>query len=209
MNEMFKEIEEDMRRERTQRLWNSFGKLMVMASIAVIAATIAIVVWQDRKEDRSIEQTTQFIKGLDRLNVEDYKGAIEVFTSLAENGGSSYYGMSMLRKAQAQVALGDREGALKTYEALASHGPDDDAFVGLGRILAVDSSGKALEPVKSSPFYYSQQEWQAWQLVKDGKTKEALAVFEALHNDVASPASLRQRAGEIVAYLPPEQPNAK
>ena len=46
MNELVREIEEDIRQERIDRLWRSFGKGMVGLSIAVILTTVAVVMVQ-------------------------------------------------------------------------------------------------------------------------------------------------------------------
>ncbi len=112
MSELFEEIKEDIRRERFEKLWNSFGKIMVGISIAVIVATVAIVV-DGRTINRRApwNRPAQFIKGVDRMNVEDYKGAVAAFDALTTDERSPYYGLAMLRKAQAQNCCGDKDGA--------------------------------------------------------------------------------------------------
>lgn len=196
MNELVREIEEDMRRERAQRLWSRFGRMLVWASVGVIAVTAAIVLWQDHKRSQAAVQTAQFIRGINRLGVEDYKGAIEVFDALTKNENSPYYGMAMLRKAQAQAALGKKEEAVKTYQTLAKR---KGLFSDLAKVLA----GAPERPDRSSPFYYTQSEAIAWQLAGQGKTGEAADILAALAADEKTPTSQRERVSQALHYLAP------
>jgi hypothetical protein len=201
MSELLREIEEDIRRERFDRLWHSFGKLMVGVSVAIILVTICVVVIQGHKQTKAMEKTSQFIKGIDRINIEDYKGAIPVFAELAGEPGSSYYGLAMLRKAQAHNGLSDHEEARKTYKALADNDP---VFGALAR-LALGGDTAAQEPAPGSPFYHTQSESKAWSLLQQGKKDEAVAQFLALYNDPLAPYTMRERVTEVLQHMAPEK----
>src|SRR5688500_15726335 len=118
MNELLREIEDDIRRERFNHLWHRFGRIMVGVSIVVVLATIAVVIMQNQKQSAAMEKTAQFIRGIDRIRIEDYKGAITIFDELAADETSPYYGLAMRQKAKAQAALGNNAEAMKTYESL-------------------------------------------------------------------------------------------
>jgi hypothetical protein len=203
MSELLRELQEDIRNEKLERLWHSFGKLMIAASIAVVLVTIAVVIWQDRKQAYVTSQTSQFIKGLDRFNVEDYKGAIAVFSGLAEDEHSSYFGMAMLRKAQAQILSGDKPGAMKTYEALADQGGGEEnrVFIELARIIVADTPAKLIDVDSDSPLFHTESEWKAWQLYGQGKKQEAMEIFAALRDDERAPSTLRDRAGQVIQHI--------
>ena len=204
MNELITEIEEDIRRERIDKLWHGFGKIMVGISVGIVLITIIIVVVQDHRRARSIEKTAQVIKGIDRLNIEDFKGAIPIFEPLAADG-NSYYGLAMLRKAQAQAALGNETDAKKTYEMLASH----DAVMGpLAKLLSYGpaTQGELVpQPEKDAVFYYTQSEFRGWQLQQQGKKDAAADVFLALLKDPGTPSSMRDRMTEVLRYVAPEK----
>lgn len=197
MNELIREIEADIRQERMQRLWNSFGRVMVWASVAIIAGTAAVVLWQDHRQSRAAVETSQFIKGIDRMGMEDYKGAIEVFSALAANENSNYYGLAMLRKAQAELLLDDEKAAQETYRMLAGH---KGAFADIASVLATDAP---LAPKQDSPFYHTQSEWKAWRLLDEGKKEEALALFAALRDDEEAPPTQRERMTQVLGHMAP------
>lgn len=202
MNELVREIEEDIRRERFDRLWKRFGRIMVGVSVMVVLATIGVVVMQNQKESHAMEQTSEYIRGIDRMDVEDFKGAIKIFDQFAEDPSSSYYGLAMLQKAKAQEALGNNKGAGETYQELSKR---SDAFGGLAALLAPTETGQMMEPVAGSAFYYTQQEWKAWQLMGKGKKAEAIEIFMALREDLDAPMSLRSRMNDVVQHIAPER----
>lgn len=198
MNELLTEIQDDLRRERIDRLWNSFGKVMVAVSLVVILATIVIVMLNNHRTSNAMKDTAQFIAGIDRLGIEDYKGAVEIFSTLAEDD-SNYYGMAMMHKAQAETAWGHKEEAQKTYATLAEN---DQVF---GSLAVMQLQGKTVEPDLESPFYHTMAEWRAWQLVQEGKKDDAVKLFSGLRDDEEAPPSLRERAAEAVQHLAPRQ----
>lgn len=197
MSELYREIEEDVRREQAEQLWRRFGKLAVVISISVVLGTALGVVYQHYRDGRNAAYAARFIDGIDRLNREDYKGAVDVFGKLAEDGNASYYAMSMLRKGFAQKASGDAAGAAKTYKELSEHDPVFGALAGL---LNADSKTPVV-PDRDSPFYYTQSEWKGWQLVEQGKTDEAVALFVQVIKDKQAPPTMRQRLTEVVRHI--------
>lgn len=207
MNELLTEIQEDIRNERIQRLWSEGGKLLVGVSVAVVLATAASVVWKNHREKVAMEQTTIFIKGTDRLAVEDYKGALEAFSELTGDANSPYYGMAMLRKAQLQNLEGEHDKAVATYEELAKNGtgPNNEAFATLARLLVASESKDVIETSPTAPLYYLASERKAWQLVEQGKKDEAGQIFLSLLKDNDAPLTLRRRSAEALQYLAPEK----
>ena len=205
MNELVREIEEDIRQERIDRLWRSFGKGMVGLSIAVILTTVAVVMVQDHKRNQAIDQTTQMIKGIDRMNIEDFKGAIPIFDQLASHEDSTYYEWVMLRKAQAELALGQGSETQKIYETLAKR---DDVVGALAKLLHYGntaSNDNVPAPNKNAPLYYTQSEFRAWQLLELGKNDQAVDQFMALWQDSGTPSSLHERVTEILQHIAPEK----
>lgn len=202
MSELLREIEEDIRRERLDKLWHDFGRIMVWVSVAIVLVTVGVVIWQERKQAYAEAQTGQFIRGLDRMGVEDYQGAISAFSALAADDSSPYYGLAMLRKAGAQTKLGDRDGAAATYRTLAKK---NDVFGELAMMLSADNNTILPQPSPDAPLYYSLSEWRGWQLLQQGKKDEAVSLFIALRDDPNVPHSLRARIVEALWRIAPEK----
>lgn len=205
MNELVREIEEDIRRERIDKLWNSFGKVIVGISVLVILATIAVVVYQNHLRSQAMDKTSQLLKGLDRIHIEDFNGAIPIFTKLAGDKGSPYFGIAMLRKAQAEVALGKHEDAFKTYQEIAGSDPLTAPLAQLLRYTYVSNAELLPQPDKSAALYYTHSEFRGWQLLQQGKKEQAVDQFFALLQDSKAPFTMRERLGEVLQHIAPEK----
>lgn len=201
MNELFREIEEEIKRERLKQGWDSFGHIIVWLSIAVVAATTIFVVWNNYTQRQAEEKTGRLLLGVSNLDSGDYKGAISIFSELADDESSPYYRIAMLRKAQAQELSGDAQGATKTYAALAK---GEAAFSDLAKLKAAGKDG-FVEVVPNSPFYHSMVEYNAWQLLRTGKNTEAADAFSALVNDKKTPNSMLVRVSEVLRVIAPEK----
>jgi hypothetical protein len=202
MSELLREIEEDIRRERFEKLWRSIGRLMVGLSLGIVALTVVFVVAQDRNHQRANQKTSQLLKGIDRINLEDYKGAVPIFSSLTDDVSSPYYAIAMLQKANVQELSGDKEGAAKTYAALAEKKVD---LAGVAKLRAdVKDEG---ELSLTDPFYHSLAEARAWRLLSQDKKSEAVALFLTLSRDQFTPTSLKQRAYTVLQHIAPEALN--
>jgi hypothetical protein len=205
MNELIREIEEDIRRERFDRLWKSVGKMLVGLSIFIILATVAIEVFKYYSKANNMEKTSIFLKGIERQNSEDYKGAKQFFSEFDMKKDNAIYGLAMLRKAQSEAALLQPEEAIKTYQAL---GANDKVFGKLAPLFTptIEKPEQTLvlstsEAPGKTPFYYSRSELRAWQLLQQGKKDDAIAEFLKLYNESGIPQSMRERMRNVLNYL--------
>lgn len=205
MSELFLEIQEEMKRERIEKIWRKVGRFAVWGSVAVVVATAVFVTWEDYSRRQAEEKTSGLLQGVERLNVNDYKGAISFFSALSDDNTSVYYPLAMLRKAQAQELSGDVEGAKKTYSSLAKN---ESEFMALAKLKNTEK-GYTVDVPKSSPFYYSIAEHNAWQLLGAGKKAEAVNIFASLHDDKKAPESLVSRVGEVLRVIAPEKSEKK
>lgn len=205
MSELWKEIEEDIRNENTERLWRNFGKAMVRVSIAVLIGTVGGVVWKNHTQSVGMERTAQFIKGTDKIAERDYKGAIAAFDALDGGLESTHGAMAAIVKAHANDSLGQPELSAKIYGELAKAPANsaNEAFVSLASLAASGQGDVSTAPEKDAPFYYARSEQRAWQLLAQGKKEEAVATLASLKDDATAPRSLRLRAASAVAYLSP------
>ena len=195
MSELFNEIDRELRQERLDKLWAKFGRFMVLISVVVVVATIVVVLWQNSSKKHAEEKTAELLSGLDRMQIEDFKGAIPIFEGLSQDTKSPYYGIAMLRKAESQLRLGENKEAEKTYSQLAA---SDSEFSGIAKL-----HGKVENVSPNSTFRYTLLEYKAWQKLEEGKKEEAVAVFSDLVADENTPKSIAERAREVLRSLSP------
>jgi hypothetical protein len=197
MNDLLKEFELDMKRERQNEIWQRFGRMMVMLSVGLVALTVVYVVWKDYARSSDMKETSQLVAATEKLNAGNYKEAIEQFDKLAETGSSSHAPLALLRKAEAEKASGDSQAAAKTYEELAKH---NHVFAGLAKLHAEETT----LPPRDAAFYFARSEQYAWGLLKEGKKDEAVQIMQSLRDDEMTPRSQRRRLAQLLAHLSPE-----
>jgi hypothetical protein len=205
MNELLREIEEDIRRERMDKLWTRFGRIMVWASLAIIAATAIIVVWQDHTRSVAMSKTNQLMSGIERLGAEDYNGALKIFDTLTQDKNSSYYALAMWHKADAQKQLDHQDDATKIYEELAAQDKNPTGLSDLAKLFSASDKGPLVTVSNDSPFYATVSEWRAWQLLAQDKKSEAADIFMSLRNNIDTPQTMRQRATDTLQHIAPEK----
>lgn len=202
---MFKEIEDEIRREKFEKIWRVIGKWAIYGSITIIIATIGFVVWENRNNEHSEEKTAVLIKSSELIESGNYKAGITVISPLTDDAGSKYYALAMLQKARAQELSGDADGAQKTYLLLAKNKND---FSDLAKIKSLNDN-EITKISSSSPFYYSAQENNAWKLLRIGKESESADIFISLIDDKNTPQSMVSRAREILSVIAPEKLGSK
>ncbi|MFO0388153.1 MAG: tetratricopeptide repeat protein [Alphaproteobacteria bacterium] len=206
MSDLLKEFQDDMRREKSEQFWKNVGKNMVGVSVAIVIGTIGGVVWKEYKASNSAAQTDALMNAFERMEAQDYKGAVNAFADAANQSSGAVYGIATLSKAYALQKNGDVEGAQDAYKALANDSNSDGAaFASIARILASRDTKEVIEPVKGSPFYHAQMEWKAWQLLDADKKDEAVNIFAALNDDKDTPKGVLGRAAEALQLLAPEK----
>lgn len=204
MNELLRELEDDLRQERIQSFWQRFGKSAVWVSIAIVVGTAAGVTWKHYKQGRNMERTHQLTAAMQALDAGNAKDAITGFDKLG-GSASAQYGLAMLKKADAQKASGDDVGAEKTLQQLAGEKGDDLAvFADLAKLKLGSAKGGF---GSQSPLYLSLAEAQAWALMAEGKTQEAADAFAFIKDDAKAPPSMRQRVTLALEYAAPEKNN--
>ena len=158
MADIFQEVDEEVRRERLQKLWDRYGYLLIALCVLIVAGVggwRGYQYWQAKKAGESAVAYEQAVR---LAEAGKHKDADAAFARIASGGSNGYRVLARLREA-AELAQTDRKAAVAAYDALAEDknaGPviDDLAAVRAG-VLLVDSAPypemqKRLEPLTAS-----------------------------------------------------------
>ncbi len=212
MSDIFKEVEEDVRRERYAKLWQAYGRYFVAVAVAIVVATASGVWWRDFSRSQREADSTAFSAALNLSRGGASEQAATAFAGLADSAGAGYAVLARLEQASAQARAGDREGAIALYDRVAADTGVDARLRGLARLLAaqhlVDSGDRdelitRLEPLMDaeSPWRFSARELRALLDLRTGSTEEARRGYEGLVDDPEAPPGIRARAAELLAAL--------
>jgi hypothetical protein len=202
--DIFQEVDEEVRRERLQKLWDRYGYLFIALCVLIVAGVggwRGYEYWQAKKAGESgiaYEQAVQLAQA------GKHKEADAAFARIAAGGTAGYRVLARLREA-AELAQTDRKAAVAAYDALAGDknaGPviEDLAAVRAG-LLLIDSTPysemqKRLEPLTAAgrTFRHTARELLALSALKAGDLGAARKWTDMMMTDPETPGGTRSRA---------------
>ncbi|MBI3435740.1 MAG: tetratricopeptide repeat protein [Proteobacteria bacterium] len=210
MTDVFREVDEEVRREQLKQLWDRYGTLLIVAVVLLVAGVgtwRGYNYWQDR---RAAEMGAQFDVGLTLAGEGKHAEAQAAFARIATQGTSGYRMLARLQEA-AETAKHDAKAAVGDYDAIAA----DASFLPVLRDLAalragmlvVDSASYAemsrrLEPLAtpSGIFRHTAREFLALSAYRGGDKAGVERWSQALVTDAAAPQGARARV-EVLRAL--------
>jgi hypothetical protein len=204
MSDLFREIDEEIRREKMQRLWQRHGTLLILLAVLLLAAAGGWRYYQWQKASAAQEESAKFAQAISLS--QDSKGAEAdaIFKQLAESGHGGYRMLAGFRAA-ADLAVTDRQGAVKAFDALAADGNLTPVLHDLARIraatLVVDTAtyeemGTRVEGLASAGGAWRNSARELMGLVsyRTNDVEAAGKWFDQIVADREAPPSQRQRA---------------
>ena len=203
MSDIFQEVDEEVRRERLQQLWERHGNLIVALALLIVLGVggwRGYDWWENRK---AAESGAAFEAAVALAESGKQDEAQAAFSKLAKEGSSGYRVLARFREA-AEVAKTDAAAAVKAYDSLAAESAlgrslQDLATIRAGLIL-VDTAtptelATRLEPLTATdrPFRHTARELLALGAWRAGDTAAAKRWFDLIATDVETPAGTRQR----------------
>ena len=212
MADIFREVDEDVRKERYVKLWRTYGRYAIGFAVAVALIVVGMSGWDQYRQSANEAESERFANAVSMFNSRNYTGAIEEFSQLGSEANSGYRELSLFREAASRTAAGNRDEAIAIYDGIAANSSNRKEFRDLSRLLAImnilespdlivgssDMSARldSLDEV-GSPWYYSARELAALIKLYDNDRNGALEEFAAIRDDIHAPPALRARSTEL------------
>lgn len=212
MADIFKEIDEELRRERLEQIWHRHGRLIIAMAAAAVVATAAYAGWQKYNQNRVTALSDRYAVAAAAADPEkgDPAAAQAGFLALAADG-AGYAGLAQL-EAAALAAKQDPAAAAKLYDALAADAKVSQELRDLAHLLKamllVDTGDPTalsaeLAPLSAddNPWRFSARELDALLALRAGDQARATDLLTKLSDDATTPGPIRARAAELLAAL--------
>ncbi len=124
MSDIFREVDEEVRREQLKKLWERYGSLLIAACVLVVVAVGGWRAYQWWEGKKAAEAGAAFQSAMVLAAEGKAKEAEDAFAKLAADSTASYRMLAKFREA-AEVARRDPKAAVAIYDRLAA-----DASVG-------------------------------------------------------------------------------
>jgi hypothetical protein len=207
-----REVEEEIRRERLEKLWQQYGTYILVAAALIVFGVLGYKYWESSRR-ASFQKAGQRYEEALALAAEGKEGsAAAEFKTLAKEGTGGYPALAQLQLAGGLLKEGKKSEALAAYEALANNGNADELLRSFAALQAAGLRlGKAdftemqnrLNPLMGdeSPWRYSAREMMGLAAFKAGKANEARTLLTPLLVDQKAPKSITDRAQIVLAEI--------
>jgi hypothetical protein len=209
---IFREIDEDIRREKLEQLWKKHGRLFVIAIVVVVVAVGAGTLWQERQTSAMEKATAALASTLQQLKADnhtDITTQLETFSASAPEGPAT---LARLYAAGVAANGENNTAALAQLRTLADDKQAPELYRSLAQLLLTQARMDSEDPVTlqnelsplkedGKPWRYSARELSALLSLKQGDIDSARATLEALQQDNAAPGGIRERATRLLATL--------
>lgn len=212
MTDIFREVDEEVRRDKAAELWKKHGTKIIAAAVLFVAGVAGWQFWQAQLFKTRASQGAAFEVAIAEANAEKAEAQAQL-TAIA-GGQGSYAGLARFRLASelARTATDatSRTNAVSAFETLATDANLPAEWRDLARLragmLLIDHAPfadveKRLAPLVTTTglFRHSAREGIALSAWKAGEAQKALDALQAIILDSESPQALRQRAEILLA----------
>jgi hypothetical protein len=212
MSEIFREIDEELRRDNLGKLWARYGVYIIGLAVLLVVATAGVVGWREYQARVQRAESVRYAAALELAQKNQLGQAADAFALLAREGGSGQATLARLQEATLRAKAGDEKAAIGAYKSLAQDGAVDPIYRDLATLLAALHELSSAEPkdviaevapltAQDNPWRPSALEITALAALRAGDKAKARDIYKGLADDLTAPQGLRARAAEMAAAL--------
>lgn len=208
---IFREIDEELRSDRMRALWRRFGPFVIGAAVAIVVLVAANEGWSWYTKSRSASASEELYAALEAADRGDLAGAQAQLDALVSNGSGGYPVLAEFRKAALLAEEGDVAAAVSAYDALANSQSNPrmrELALLLAANLLVDHGTLADVELRIATIATDDNHMRrvARELLglaqyRAGDAAAAQASFEAVLNDPLAQTSIRNRMAFYLAQM--------
>ncbi|MBL6938078.1 MAG: tetratricopeptide repeat protein [Alphaproteobacteria bacterium] len=227
MSDIFHEVEEEVRRERFEKLWKQYGDYIIAGVALIIIAIAGYELWTRYQESQRIKTSESLILAQELADSGNFVKSTETFNTLAKDAPGGYAEIARLSRAGVLLAQRKNDDALTIYKQIAAD--DQGPLGGLATIRAAWILAETASPAEVQSFVapllkpveittyswwvipHTRTEPNAWRFAAQevlayadyhaGLTQKAQAAFAVLGDDKDAPEGARRRAQAMATFL--------
>ena len=209
---LLREVDEELRRERFEKLWKQYSNQILLAAAAVVAMVGGYKLWESRRIAAAEAAGAAIVDA--RLKLADNKldDGLKALESLTKTAPAGFGALARLQTAAADLKAGKPADALAAFEALGKDGAADPLLRDYAKIQAAalrlqDADWTEMQN-RLNPLAVEKAAWRAnarellgLAAMKAGKTDEARSVFQQLLGDRHTPPGVAERVQMAMARI--------
>jgi hypothetical protein len=215
----FREVDDELRRDRAGRFWRQWGLWVIAAIVAGLAAFGGWLYWQHRQTQQAGVEGEQLQAAYDALAAGNETGAAAPLAGLSASPRGAYRALAAFTQADILLQKDDLKGAAAKFAAVAGDASVAQPFRDLALIRQTVAEFDTLKPqvvidrlrplaVPGGAWLGSAGELVGAAYLKMGRRTDAAQTFARIAADKQVPESLRQRAVQMAGVLNAAAPAA-
>lgn len=211
MSDMFREVDDELRRDRLLALWKRFGAYIIGAAVALVVVVGGRAFWTDYIDNKRQAESRAYDEALAAFET-DAEAGRSALQAIVGGGNDGYAALARFRLAAELQRSGQAGEAVLQYEALSADGSLNGRLRGLAGLMMASlyiDQGREVEArealinlVADNPTWrLSATEFVGFLDFRSGNLEEARSVFVSLSVDQAAPQAMRDRAREMLSLL--------
>ncbi|MEQ1942098.1 tetratricopeptide repeat protein [Mesorhizobium sp. VNQ89] len=201
----FREVNEEIRQDKAKQIWDRYGPWALAIALLVVLGTAAFVAWEYWTTQRANRSGDAFSQALTLANEGRNDEALGALQQLEGDGYGAYPLLARMRAATVLAAKGDTAGAVASFDQVAADTSIPAAIRDMARLRAalilvdsgnygdVSSRAETLTG-DTNPLRHTAREALGLAAWKEGRSADALVLFEQIAADNEAPQNNRQRA---------------
>jgi hypothetical protein len=207
-----REVDEELRKERLNRIVSRYGWAIVAAILLVLGAIGGYIWWQGRKAEQAAGQGQSLLEALDTIESGNRNAALPKINALAASEVEGYRAAGLFARANAEAEAGNQAAAIATLRSIAGNEDFSEPYRQAALIRQTAIEFDRLQPQaviqRLGPLARPGSAWfgTAGEMVGVAHLKMRRAdlagpLFARIGRDEAVPPSIRTRAIQMAGSL--------
>lgn len=210
MADIFREVEEEVRREQWEKIWKQYRDHIIAAGALVVIGVAGYQLYRVYEQRETAKASVAYEAAAQLLEAGQPRAAEPQFAALVKSAPAGYARLAQLAQADSLFGAGDHNAAINLYKKIANGG--DPAFAAPARLhaawaIADGATRQELEnllaPLTSptNAWHSLAEEVLAYSDLRAGNVSEAVKSYQRLASDPNAPSSLHTRAQAMVRFI--------
>ncbi len=209
MSDIFREVDEDLRRDRAEHVFKKYGGYMIAAGVALVAGTGGYTAWRNWQQSKQQQDTASLVTAISQTAQGPEKG-IEALAAYAGGADARMAALAQFNAAALLVRQGKPADAATVYDGIAGNGAVDPVYRDLATLQAAIQRLETGDPAQlaaklqpltaeASPWRFTARELTAVLAARSGDKDKARGLFQQLADDQQAPSGVRSRAADLAS----------
>ncbi len=211
-DQFIREVDEELRREQLNTLWQRYGSYVVAAAVLVVLVTAGFNGWDWWREREAERVGDLYIAAEDLIDEDGTDAAVAAFEAIAAEEKGGYSALASLRAANLKIQAGDRAGAIGLLDRITADDRVDEILQDLARLRAaylllderdMDGAAMRVSPLAATgnPWRHGAREVLGLVALEKGDADTAIGYFSEIETDAEAPNDIRARATSLIAVM--------